>query len=220
MKCFKLQDLADMDDTQRAHFVNGLPGFKSANLIGTKDRHQQTNLAIVSSVIHLGSNPPMLGFMTRPHSVERHTLENIEETGVYTINQVHSEILEAAHQTSARYPRKQSEFEACQLSEDYVDGFHAPHVKESRLSCGLKLIEVMPIQHNGTALVVGEVEWVQIDETAVADDGFIDHQQLASVAISGLDSYHKVEAGTRLNKAETDQPPSRLTANAAKVTDE
>lgn len=77
-----------MNDRDRARFVNCLSGFKSANVIGTRDRHQQNNLAMISSVVHLGSNPPLLGFVMRPQSVTRHTRENIEESGVYTINQV------------------------------------------------------------------------------------------------------------------------------------
>ena len=73
MKHYKQSDLAQMKDRERARFVNCLSGFKSANVIGTRDRHQQDNLAIVSSVVHLGSNPPFLGFIMRPQSVTRHT---------------------------------------------------------------------------------------------------------------------------------------------------
>lgn len=73
MKTYKQQDLAKMNDRDRARFVNCLSGFKSANVIGTRDRHQQNNLAMISSVVHLGSNPPLLGFVMRPQSVTRHT---------------------------------------------------------------------------------------------------------------------------------------------------
>ena len=56
--------------------------------------------------------PALAGMILRPHSVDRHSLEYLLETGVYTLNQVHEGIHAAAHQTSARYPRAVSEFDA------------------------------------------------------------------------------------------------------------
>lgn len=92
------QDRIDALDTRtRAHFINSLSGFKSANLIGTQDDQGQTNLSIVSSVFHLGANPPLVGMIIRPHSVARHTFENILQTGFYTINQVNQFIYSQAH---------------------------------------------------------------------------------------------------------------------------
>ncbi|WP_286822678.1 flavin reductase family protein, partial [Idiomarina sp. UBA1919] len=199
MKTYKQQDLAKMNDRDRARFVNCLSGFKSANVIGTRDRHQQNNLAIVSSVVHLGSNPPLLGFVMRPQSVSRHTWENIEESGVYTINQVNESFFRQAHQTSARYPRETSEFEACGLTPEFVDGFHAPYVAESSLRIGMQQVEIIPIQHNDTALIVGEVRWVEVKEEAVKGDGFIDIESLGAMTISGLDGYHSTQRAARLS---------------------
>lgn len=201
MKIYKQQDLANMEDGERTRFVNCLSGFKSANVIGTRDRHQQNNLAMISSVVHLGSNPPFFGFVMRPQSVSRHTWENIEESGVYTINHVSGEFFREAHQTSARYPRETSEFEACGLTPEFLDGFHAPYVAESALRIGMQLVEIIPIQHNDTALIVGEVRWVEVKEEAVKADGFIDIEALGTMAISGLDGYHRTQRAARLSYA-------------------
>ena len=103
-KKFNSDDLEKMNQRQRAHFINSLSGFKSANLIGTQNEQGQTNLSIVSSVIHLGADPAYIAFINRPHTVQRDTLENIYETNVYTINHVNSSIYNDAHHTSARYP--------------------------------------------------------------------------------------------------------------------
>jgi len=213
MKTYKQQDLAKMDDHERARFVNCLSGFKSANVIGTRDRHQQNNLAMISSVVHLGSNPPLLGFVMRPQSVTRHTWENIEESGVYTINQVNENFFRQAHQTSARYPRETSEFEACGLTPEFVDGFHAPYVAESSLRIGMQQVEIIPIQHNDTALIVGEVRWVEVNEEAVKDDGFIDIESLGAMTISGLDGYHRTHRATRLSYAKPDESLSEMDAD-------
>jgi len=212
MKTYKQQDLAKMNDRDRARFVNCLSGFKSANVIGTRDRHQQNNLAMISSVVHLGSNPPLLGFVMRPQSVTRHTWENIEESGVYTINQVNESFFRQAHQTSARYPRETSEFEACGLTPEFVDGFHAPYVAESSLRMGMQQVEIIPIQHNDTALIVGEVRWVEVKEDAVKSDGFIDIESLGTMTISGLDGYHRTQRAARLSYAKPDEELSELDA--------
>ena len=67
------------------YFINSLSGYKSANLVGTADHQGRHNLAIVSSVVHLGAQPPLVGMIMRPDVVERHTLANIRETGWYTL---------------------------------------------------------------------------------------------------------------------------------------
>lgn len=213
MKHFDQQQLANMENAERVKFINSLSGFKSANLIGTSNRRNEDNLAIISSVVHLGANPPLIGFIMRPHSVDRHTLENIEDTGVYTINHVHAGIIKQAHQTSARYPREQSEFTECQLTAERLDGFHAPYVKESKLSMGVKLVEVATITHNGTEFVIGEVQWVRTDETAVRADGYIDIEALNTVAVSGLDGYHTTERLVRLSYAKPDRNVTELNDN-------
>ena len=79
-------DLIQMEQRKRAHLINSVGGFKSVCLIGTVDLKGQTNLAIFSSIVHIGSNPPLISFIMRPDSVERHSLSNILETSSYTIN--------------------------------------------------------------------------------------------------------------------------------------
>ena len=130
---FTKQAIADLENRYRAHLINSLSGFKSANLIGTQDSNGQTNLAIVSSVFHLGAHPPLVGMIIRPHSVPRHTLENLLATKQYTINHVNKDIYNKAHQTSARYDKDESEFDATGLSTEYLNDFTAPFVKESKL---------------------------------------------------------------------------------------
>jgi flavin reductase (DIM6/NTAB) family NADH-FMN oxidoreductase RutF len=65
---------------QRTNLINGLSGFKSALLIGTTNAKGQQNLAIFSNVVHIGANPPLMGLIHRPVSVEKHTYENIKST--------------------------------------------------------------------------------------------------------------------------------------------
>ncbi|WP_111657675.1 flavin reductase family protein [Isoalcanivorax indicus] len=186
-------DPATMPQRHRARFVNALTGFKSANLVGTRDPHGRENLALFSSAVHLGADPALLGLISRPPVSERHTLENILSTGVFTLNQVHDGIIQAAHQTSARYPRDASEFVACGLTPWYSGTLDAPYVLESRLRLGLRLRETIPVTLNNTVLIIGEIVEVLTLASAVGEDGHIDITQLDAVAISGLDSYHRTQ---------------------------
>jgi flavin reductase (DIM6/NTAB) family NADH-FMN oxidoreductase RutF len=199
------KELQEMDARFRVNFVNSLNGFKSGNLIATQNAEGQPNLAIFSSVVHLGSNPPLLGYIQRPDSVSRHTFENIQSTEKFTINAIHSEMISQAHQTSARYPAEVSEFSAVGLTPEYLPGFETPFVKESNLKMALKLKEIIPIPSNNTLLVIGEIEAVFFPEYALHSDGFVNHAELNSIAIGGLDAYFKTEKLARFSYAKPDQ---------------
>jgi flavin reductase (DIM6/NTAB) family NADH-FMN oxidoreductase RutF len=187
---FTKERIAALEKHTRTHLINSLSGFKSANLIGTQDLQGNTNVSIVSSVIHLGAHPPLVGMIMRPHSVPRHTFENILQTGSYTINQINTSIYKQAHQTSARYDKDESEFDATGLTTEYLNDFTAPFVKESRLKYAVKFIESKHLEVNGTELVIGEVMDIYIDEIALQSDGFLDLQAIDTVSVTGLDSYH------------------------------
>lgn len=193
-----LTEIVEMEQRFRATFINSLTGYKSVALIGTKDVNGQTNLAIFNSIVHLGAHPPLLGMVIRPDSVDRHTLQNIENTGYYTINQIHSSFIEKAHQTSARYPKEISEFEAVGLTSEFKNDFFAPFVAESVIQIGLKFKEKVPFKINNTLFIIGEVQTVFLPEEIIQNDGFIDLHAASSITNTGLDCYHKVLKGVRL----------------------
>lgn len=200
-KHFNSDDLTQMPNRERARFVNSLSGFKSANLIGTQDDEGQSNLAIFSSVVHLGASPALVGFVMRPSNGMRHTLENIIRTKHYTINQVSTDFYRSAHQSSARYPKEESEFIKCNLSTSYINDVNAPFVNESRLKYALKLKQILPISENNTQFIIGEITHVICEEKAIQSDGYIDIEALQTVTISGLDSYHSSKRLSRLSYA-------------------
>ncbi|MEI8053900.1 MAG: flavin reductase [Bacteroidota bacterium] len=202
---FTVDDILNMESRKRAAFMNSLSGFKSASLIGTIDNENNTNLAIFSSVIHLGSNPALVGFINRPDTVDRHTFENILATNCFTINHISKSIFKQAHQTSARYPKDISEFEATGLTTEYINEFKAPFVKESQIKYGLEFIEKHELKINGTILVIGKVKEVILPESCLLLDGAIDIEMAETIAISGLDSYHATNKIARLSYAKTDK---------------
>lgn len=201
------EDLSKLDQRFNATFINCLSGFKSLNLIGTKSANNQSNLAIFNSVFHLGASPPLMGFISRPTSVARHTVENIKETGFYTINHVPQPLYVEAHQTSARYPDNVSEFEACHFTEEYKSSFWAPYVKESAIQIGLRFIRDQLIPENKVYLVIGEIMEVHFPEECLGADGFLDIEKAGSICGNGLDSYHKTTRLARLSYAKPDKWP-------------
>lgn len=193
-------DIKKWERFYRANFINSLSGYKSASLIGTCNNKKQTNLAIFSNIVHLGADPALIGFINRPLEASHHTFENIQQTGFYTINHIHPQMAEQAHQTSAKYPQDISEFEAVKLHETWTD-FEAPYVKESIIKFGLQHIESIPIKHNQTWLVIGEIKEVLLPESIILPDGFIQLEQVESLASLGLDGYYQPRPFKRLKYA-------------------
>jgi flavin reductase (DIM6/NTAB) family NADH-FMN oxidoreductase RutF len=208
------EEIAAMASRRRAAFVNSLSGFKSANLVGSVDEAGQTNLAIMSSVVHLGSDPPLLALVIRPGGEERHTLANILATGRYSINHVHSGLVEAAHQTAARYERHVSEFDATGLTPRWHPGFAAPLVAEAAVSLGLELREHQELAINRTHLVIGEIVLVRLPADSLLADGAVDLAAAGTVALSGLDHYHAPASLKRMAYAKPHLPPRILPEQA------
>lgn len=202
--------IMNMEKQERVHFANSLGGFKSVGLIGTQNKAGQTNVAIVDSILHIGSNPPLFGMIFRPGVVERHTLENILETGFYTINHINENIFKQAHQTSARYDREISEFDVTYLNPEYKDTFFAPFVAESHVQLAMEFKEKTVLSINNTVLVIGEVKAVYFPEDCLQKDGFLDIEKAESITCSGLDSYHKTTRIDRLSYAKPNKPITSL----------
>jgi flavin reductase (DIM6/NTAB) family NADH-FMN oxidoreductase RutF len=197
-------DIEAMEQRFRATFINSLAGFRQAMLIGTKDLEGNSNLAIFNSLIHIGANPPLYGFISRPDTVKRDTLKNILDTQAYTINYVSTTDFKKAHQTSAKYASPISEFKEVGFTEVYLDGFPPPFVKEAVVKIGMKLVDKIEIKVNGTVLVIGSIELVEINEKIISKDGFVALEKEQVLASVGLDAYYSTQFLGRLSYAKPD----------------
>jgi flavin reductase (DIM6/NTAB) family NADH-FMN oxidoreductase RutF len=175
----------------RANFINSLTGFKSASLIGTINAQGVPNLGMFSSIVHIGSDPALIGYINRPIAAAPHTLANIKANGFYTVNHIQPSFVDKAHQTSAKYPDEVNEFKEVGLTEEYIQGIHVPFVKESLIKYVLSLKEILPILLNNTFLVIGQLEQVLIDPSLQpSTDGFLHLDQVGSICSNGLDAYY------------------------------
>jgi flavin reductase (DIM6/NTAB) family NADH-FMN oxidoreductase RutF len=210
MQHFNSATIKSWERFYRANFINSLTGFKPVSLIGTVNKEGLPNLAIFSSIVHLGSDPALIGYINRPLSAAPHTIDNIKATGIYTINHILPSFVEKAHQTSAKYPTGVSEFGAVGLTSVLKEGIIAPFVAESKVQYALKLVEIVPIKHNNTFLVIGEITDVFISEEALEEDGFLALEKVESIACNGADAYYKVEALGRFAYAKAGVEPVRI----------
>ena len=201
--------LTELPQRHRARLVNSLSGFKSANLVGTAGEDGLPACCMVSSVVHLGSNPALLGVVFRPPGDDAHNYYNLQRSGAFTINHVTASIHEAAHQTSARYPADTSEFDAVGLTPHWhgegENRFAAPAVSESPVRIGLTVSEDLLLP-NRCRFVIGAVQWVDFDAELQAKDGFLDLAAGEVVTVGGLDAYHTAERVARLSYAKPDRP--------------
>jgi len=194
----------------RTNFINSLSGFKSAALIGTINQAGVTNLAIFSNIVHLGADPSLIGFINRPKAAAPHTIQNIEQNKVYTINSIPAGMIEKAHQTSAKYNDNISEFDAVGLTPHFLPSVLAPFVEESPVKYALELVEIVPITHNNTFLVIGTITDVLVPSQLIASDGFIELHKADVVTTLGIDAYFGTQPLGRFSYAKPNQPLSTI----------
>lgn len=133
--------------------------------------------------------------------MERHTLANILDSRFYTINHINAHIYEKAHQTSARYPKLVSEFDATGLTPEYKNEFVAPFVKESQIQIAMEFKERIEISINQTIMIIGEIKAIYFPSDCLSLDGFMNIEKAGTISVSGLDSYHTTQVLKRLDYA-------------------
>ena len=206
MAFFNFDDIQNLEKIYKINLINSCSGFKSANLLGSISEEGISNLAVFSSVTHLGSKPPTLGFILRPTTVPRDTYKNIKDLGVFTINHIHQDIIEDAHHTSAKYPKEVSEFDMTGLEEEFKGNFKAPFVKGAPVQMSMKFIEEVYVPSNDVMLIVSQIQELYIDDALLQEDGLINLSKGSIAAINGLDTY----AIPEFNKQLSYQRPKKI----------
>lgn len=197
MRYISNEELDNFHHIYRINLINSCSGYKSANLLGSISEDGIENVAVFSSVTHIGSNPPMLGFFLRPTTVLRNTYENIKATGIYTINHIHESIIEDAHHTSAKYDADISEFDKTNLVAEFKENFKAPFVRSAPVQMAMEYVEEYDIKANNTILVIGRITGLYVNDDLLENDGFINLSKAKISTINGLDGYAIPELKTR-----------------------
>lgn len=209
MNHISINEIKDWERFYRGNFINCLSGFKPASLIGTISKNKIPNLSIFSNIVHLGADPALVGIINRPLAASPHTISNIEANLQFTINHIQKAFVANAHQTSAKYELDVNEFDATGLTAIYKNNFEAPFVEESNVQIGLELVEIIPIKHNGTFIIIGSIKDVYLDKELILSDGFIDIQKSGSIVSLGVDGYYSCEQIGRYEYARINIRPTK-----------
>lgn len=189
MKHISRDAISQMEKIERLNLINSCTGYKSANLIATKSIEGNPNVAIFSSVTHLGSNPALIGFIMRPTTVPRDTYKNIKDIGYFTVNHITVDMIEDAHHTSANYELGISEFDKTNLEEEYKNDIKVPFVKGSPVQLYCKYVNEYYIKENDTIHIIASIENLFFDEELEHKDGWLQIDKGNVVALNGLDGY-------------------------------
>lgn len=192
----------EMGQREFASLFNAISGAKPAFLVGS-GMGADENLAVFNSITHIGSNPPLLGFIQRPTSVERNTYNNIKIYKQYSFNLVTESFYKQAHQTSARYDKGTSEFDQTGLTAEYKDGSKCPFVSESPLHITLELTDDIEIKSNNTRLIIGKVLSISKSKSGHKGENSLDFEALKGINVSGLSEYYKLTKIASLPYAKT-----------------
>lgn len=189
MKNISRDAIDQMEKIERLNLINSCTGYKSANLLATKSVDGKSNVAIFSSITHLGSSPALIGFIMRPTTVPRDTYKNIKETGYFTVNHITVDMIADAHHTSANYELGISEFDKTNLEEEYKNGIEIPFVKGSPVQLYCKYVNEYHIKENDTIHLIASIENLFFEEELAHKDGWLQIDRGNVVAINGLDGY-------------------------------
>lgn len=196
MKDYKIitnSDIKNLEKIKRVNLINALPGLRSVNLIASVSESGNHNLAIFNSVMHIGAYPALMGFIMRPETVQRQTLNNIRHKKKFTINQVSESIHKQAHLTSAKYDDETSEFDVCDLTPEILNHYPVPFVQESSIKIALTLVEENNIKANGTILVIGKIDFIVLGNSILNESGHIDFDHIGGISVNGLDTYYSCQ---------------------------
>ena len=206
MKHLSKENIVQMDKISKLNLINSCTGYKSANLIATKSIDGDTNVAVFSSITHLGSSPALIGFIMRPTTVPRDTYKNIMETGYFTVNHITVDMIADAHHTSANYDTGVSEFDKTNLVEEYKENFPIPFVKGSPVQLYCKFVNEYYIKENDTIHVIASIEHLFFEEELQHKDSWLQLDKANVITLNGLDGYCLPKLVDRFKYARKDQP--------------
>ncbi len=189
MKYITRDDISQMEKIERINLMNSCTGYKSANLIATISKEGISNVAVFSSITHLGSNPGLLGFIVRPTTVPRDTYTNLKDIGYFTVNHITSTMIIDAHHTSANYENGISEFDKTNLEEEFKNDLKIPFVKGSPVQLYCKYLNEYYIKENNTIHIIASIEHIYYNENMEHKDGWLQLDKGNVVAINGSDGY-------------------------------
>ena len=143
--------------------------------VGTTSTAGIHNIAPFSYFMPIGSAPPTVAFSSAKdrNGKEKNTLDNILETGVFTLSMVTADLIAQMNASSATVPASVSEFDETGLTPVQGPWVNAPYVGEAHVTSECRVLQTIPL--GNTTLVIGEILGFHMSETWDAKEGVPAH---------------------------------------------
>ena len=176
--------VADRTPREIARIVKTAVSPRPIAWIGTADGDGADNLAPYSSYNYVSSREPVVLFNS-PNEADgglKDTPRNALDTGEFAVNVVTEPLLERMDHSAESLPPGESEFDAVGVTRADCRRIDAPRVAEAAVAMECTLYDSLEIHDR--LMVLGEVEYVHVDDDALAD-GRIDQRKLPTVGRLG-----------------------------------
>lgn len=162
--------------------------------VSTRSETGVPNLAPYSFFNAAATYPPFIMLSSTPR---KDSLTNIEATGVFALNIVSKQVVQAMNRSSAPFPPEVNEFEQAGLTARACHSIEAPCVAESPVVIECILNRVISLQPKSgikcdTHIVIGEVTGIEISDHVIRD-GRVRTELIKPVSRLGYLDYAVVE---------------------------
>lgn len=159
---------------------------------GTRSRAGHNNLAPFSFYNCFSSKPPMLGFSAtpRPDGRKKDTLQNVEDSGCFTLSCVSLKLMQAMSKSAATLEPGDDEFVYAGLTAAEAQHIAAPYVAEAMVVFECTLHDILRFGSGPGSgnLILGQIRHVHVDDR-IYKDGRIDFGTLDPVGRLAGDWY-------------------------------
>ncbi|MFC6718444.1 flavin reductase family protein [Natrialbaceae archaeon GCM10025810] len=149
--------------------------------VSTRSEAGVDNLAPYSFFTVASVDPPVVLFapVDGPDGL-KDTPRNARETGEFVVNLVTEDLVEAMNETAATLPAEESEFDRAGIGRVESTTVAPPRVGGAKAAFECTLRELIDV--GGSTLVLGDVQYVHLDESIVdPESGKVDVQDVDAV---------------------------------------
>ena len=141
--------------------------------ISSRDAKGRDNLAPYSFFNAVAYVPPQVMFASTASKPDRgdtkDSVGNIRETGVFCVNLVSADLIDAMNETSRTVPREEDEFALAGLEKAECETIPCARVVAAPASLECRMTQVIPLAGRSNFLVLGEVTGIHIRDEFLRD---------------------------------------------------
>jgi len=156
------------------------------------------NLAPYSFFNAVAFAPPQVIFA----GAMKDSITNAQETGVFAVNLVRREMLEAMNKTSARLPRGVDEFARVGVDKAECQMIDCPRVAGAPATLECRVTQVVTLAGGADFLVIGTVVGVHIDDSCLDSRGQFSPAMFGQMARLGYQDFAEVRETITLARPE------------------